>query len=248
MMILPSSEEAIKTRYGFSIYGSSQASTLIKCFRLVNDYEPSLVTFMLPYLNRETVFVDIGANEGYFTLLAASRGASVYAVEPSRHNLKLLETNITKNNYSSQVTILPYAAGDANTTISFYDSLLNGMWSSVGQGQSNFISTRTQVEMRRLEDIIQCLPDLIKMDVEGFEDSVMKGVLSWLESRGKRPIWVIETDDRTPQGQAVLNLFQEYGYTVTTLIVDSVCLPGRLYSPQPYEGKVGFRNFIFQSN
>ena len=245
MMVLPGSTEEIKTKYGFSIFGSSKDSTLVKCFRLVNDYEPSLVQFISSHLCQGKILVDVGANEGYFTLLGASKGAHVYAVEPSKNNLKFLTDNIERNNYSQRVTILPYAAGDEDKIVTFHESSLNGMWSSVGQGKTNLLSTTTQVKMKCLQEIIPNLPDIIKIDVEGFEDAVLAGAKKWLKA--KKTTWIIETDDTTPAGESVIRSFQDLGYRSSTLAVDSACLPGKIYYPEIYTGdKVGFRNFIFE--
>lgn len=241
MMVLPSSEEEIKTKYGFSIYGSAQDSTLMKCFHLANDYEPSLVKVINYYLPKGGVLVDVGANEGYFTLLAASKGAYVYAIEPSRANLKLLMKNVEKNGFQDLVVPLPYAAGDENKPIAFNESMLNGMWSSVGSGKTNFLSRETQVEMRRIADIIDVIPNVVKIDVEGFEADVVAGALPWVTR--KETVWIIEMDDTITT--SIIQLFRCAGYHIYTLVVDSACLPGRMYEPEEYTSKVGFRNFIF---
>lgn len=248
MMIGSNSPDEIKTKYGFSLYGLQKESTLMKCFTLVDDYEPSLVRVMKEYFGCDTTFVDVGANEGYFTLLAAKKGCKVYAVEPSQNNLKILSNNVAKNNYKPYVTILPYAAGNKNTNVTFHESSLNGMWSSVSTGgKTNLLSSAVTVEMKCLQDIIPEIPDIVKIDVEGFEDAVIEGCLSWVIA--KRTIWIIEMDDTTHHGINLLHLFQSRGYNIATLVVDSACLPGRIYELEKYiigtTPVVGFRNFIF---
>jgi FkbM family methyltransferase len=246
MLISSDEEESIVTPYGFSIYGSQYRSSLIKCYHLAGDYEPSLTLFLGRYLHKESIFLDVGANEGYFSLIAAIKGAQVYAVEPSRQNQDLLKRNVEGNSLSGRITLLPYAAGDANTQITFHESSLNGMWSSIGKGKTNFLSREVKVRMCRLEDVVPVRPDIVKIDVEGFEDKVLEGCSSWLRKR--KTLWIIEMDDTLSSGQEIIRKLREAGYEkILTLVVDSACLPGKIYSPEEYHpGEfVGFKNFIF---
>lgn len=56
-------------------------------------------------LRTQDVLIDIGANEGYFTVLQAVRGVRVHAFEPSPHNLQILSRNVELNHIQSLVTI-----------------------------------------------------------------------------------------------------------------------------------------------
>lgn len=54
-------------------------------------------------LTRGMTVVDVGANQGFFPLYAASKGATVYAFEPCVDNFEILKWNVEKNNLGDQV-------------------------------------------------------------------------------------------------------------------------------------------------
>lgn len=56
----------------------------------------------------KSTFLDVGANIGWFTLVAAMKGHSVIAVEPFAENLSLLKASLCMNNVHHKVTIYPY--------------------------------------------------------------------------------------------------------------------------------------------
>src|SRR3990170_7475858 len=72
---------------------------------------------MEPYMSRlfkeavrpDSVVLDVGACLGYYTLLAAKRGAKVYAFEPDESVFRFLLANIQKNNLSDRVIAVPKA-------------------------------------------------------------------------------------------------------------------------------------------
>lgn len=64
--------------------------------------------------------IDIGANQGFFTLYAASRGAKVFCFEPVQENIDLLKENVARNNLSDQVTVFHGAVTGNETEITLY--------------------------------------------------------------------------------------------------------------------------------
>jgi len=74
-------------------------------------YETQLT---LRHLQRGDVYVDVGANIGYYTLVAAQRvgvTGKVIAYEPDPDNFALLKANVERNNLSN-VTLFPFALHD----------------------------------------------------------------------------------------------------------------------------------------
>jgi FkbM family methyltransferase len=124
-------------------------------------------------LKRGQSFVDIGANYGFYSVLAGSLGAKVISYEPDDLSFKRLRRNLWLNGVSSELH--KAAVTDYDGTIEFYiekdGSGLNSTVPGVVQGRK--IEVRAKICSARY--------DLCKIDVEGAELSVLKG----MKHRGK---------------------------------------------------------------
>lgn len=116
--------------------------------------------------------LDIGANIGIYTLLAAKRGARVFAVEADPKNAIVLRHHIAINGFSEKVTVLEMAATDKEQTISLYRDRTNS-------GHSNLFSGSDAVSVRGNSIDSLHLPrvDICKMDIEGSEVAALRGML-----------------------------------------------------------------------
>jgi len=141
-----------------------------------------------------SVFVDVGANFGYFTCLLAAKlgrtpGSRVIAIEPNPDLVQLLRTNVDINWSSAPVRIEPVAVAETpgEMVLSIPDDrAANGTLASIpAEGRS----LRTySVPVARLDDLLRDEPriDLIKIDVEGFEPAVLRGAAETLARPGLR--------------------------------------------------------------
>jgi FkbM family methyltransferase len=146
-------------------------------FILRHGYYDALVSsLMKEWIGPNGNTIDIGANIGYHSLLAAhySRG-QVYAFEPEERNFHLLTHNITLNGYR---TITPYrkAVGDRNGSLKLYKSDNNA-----GDHQAYRTSEHREsvdVEVVRIDDQLDHVQHVafVKIDVQGFELNVVKGM------------------------------------------------------------------------
>jgi FkbM family methyltransferase len=158
------------------------------------EYEPSQEEVFLAMVRDRKVF-DIGANIGIFALLAASRGAKVFAFEPSRMVRAQLELNITLNGFEERVTIVPEAVSDSEGMVHFFETR-DGNW-GVGRifsyGHSAGKSSDYVVPTKTLDHFISELgmPDVAKIDIEGAEWLVLKGAPNTLADRNA-PDFLIE--------------------------------------------------------
>jgi len=123
------------------------------------------------------VFVDIGANIGYFSLLAArsvTNSGKVYAFEPDAEHFSLLQKNIKKNNYSNIIPV-NQAASDMIGTAAFYLQKDNLCAHSLLPDPN---STMVEVKTTTLDEYFKQdnRVDVVKIDVEGAEPKVLAGM------------------------------------------------------------------------
>ena len=77
-------------------------------------YEWNVKKFMLENYQNYTVFLDIGANIGTYSVLLGRKGLKCFAFEPSQENFKVLSKNIELNSLQERVKIFNYGLGKIN--------------------------------------------------------------------------------------------------------------------------------------
>jgi FkbM family methyltransferase len=155
---------------------------------------------MLPLhvLRDGDLFLDIGANVGTYTVLAAGvRGASVWAFEPDPDTARALKRNIDLNRLGDRVVVHELVLGDADGEVAF----TRGLDTVNRVATAEDVSVR-KVPMRRLDSVIGAAqPLMIKMDVEGHEEHVIRGARGLLAGDSLK---VVEIETSTPETEAIL--------------------------------------------
>ena len=193
------------------------------CLYVAGSFEPNEFAFLDRVLRPGMTFIDIGANEGLYTLFAARRVGQVVSVEPSSRERRNLERNVVRNGLGN-VTIVPTAlaaeAGSARLQIA---STVHGGHNTLGgfayEGAAAVDSEEVNVET--LDALVRRLAlarvDAIKIDVEGAELKVLTGGRGLLAKT--RPILLIEANEGALQGQgasthALLDLLRTLDYEI----------------------------------
>lgn len=149
-------------------------------------WEPDVSRVIEQNLSAGDVFVDIGANIGYDTLLASSRvGATgkVVSIEASPRTFALLQRNLAANPSSSNVRAVNAAVSDKPGTLDLYE-INEGNIGAATTLASRGGTLMASVEALPLAEILK--PDelarlrLIKMDVEGAEPPILRHLLKQL--------------------------------------------------------------------
>ena len=112
--------------------------------------------------------VDVGANIGYYALMFASfvQGhGRVFSMEPDATNLRELRANVAENDLEKTIKVLPVAAGDYDGTTRFEPGVNSHV---VPDGSS-------EVLIKKIDSLEIGKVDFIKIDVEGYEGSVLAG-------------------------------------------------------------------------
>lgn len=185
-------------------------------------WEPNLSAFIESRLREKSnrTFVDIGANVGYFTLLAARRlnEGAVVAIEAFPEIYKKLERNVALNKLNN-VRLVQCAAADVKRDIEmFYAGVGNegATTSVVGKFKSEPIVIRGEPLSNLLTENEISTARLIKIDVEGAEYSVVQGMMNIINILSDDAEIVVEiTPSAYGEGQLqeIFDIFSSAGFS-----------------------------------
>ncbi len=139
------------------------------------NYEPETSNFLRSAIHPGEKFIDVGAGGGYFSLLAASAGAEVLAFEADPAMCRIFRYNMKANNLSAELS--QSAASDENGESRFFVNM-NASLSSLypRKGTASILTVPT----KRLDDVVEHA-DIVKIDVEGAEIKVLRGMPKLLD-------------------------------------------------------------------
>lgn len=145
-------------------------------------YEPHVTGAIKAVLKPGMCFVDIGANIGYFSMLAASvvgNEGQVFAFEPYQYNVKLLYHSAQVNGFS-QIHIFPFAVANRNELFFYSNEASNGKIESISDLGMSF--SGDLVYAVKLDDFLSVERlDVIKIDIEGAEYMALSGARQLLQ-------------------------------------------------------------------
>ncbi|HLJ10166.1 MAG TPA: FkbM family methyltransferase [Planctomycetaceae bacterium] len=230
---------------------------------MAGQFESAELACVLALVDKSDVFVDVGANIGYYACLARQRNKHVISVEPQPANLRFLCANLVANGWHD-AEVYPMGLGKKPGIAVLYGlsstgaSLLPG-WAGAPMRwrQTIPITTLDTIIGGRFGDKRM----LIKIDVEGVEFDVLQGAVATL-ARAQKPTFIVEIclNENAPTGpnphfQDTFRLFWQNGYrswlldeprhAVTCDDVDRWIEQGRtdanvinfLFTPAPGDGK-----------
>ncbi|MCA0301835.1 MAG: FkbM family methyltransferase [Proteobacteria bacterium] len=202
------------------------------CLYVCGSFEPNEFAFLDRVLKPGMVFIDVGANDGYYTLFAARRVGPtglVVAAEPSSRERAHLQRNLGRNGLDN-VTVVPAAIGAASGLADLH--LAHGVHAghnTLGAFAHDDVvrASLERVAIEPLDSVVTRLGlaqvDFVKIDVEGAEARVVDGATTVLEKM--RPILLLEVNDKALRAQ---------GNCADTLL-------------ETLRDKFGYRVFVFSS-
>jgi FkbM family methyltransferase len=188
-------------------------------------YEPETSKFIVKTLKKGDTFIDIGANNGYFSLMASILVGStgkVYAFEPTPDSFKRLQTNVHINKFKN-IKLFECALGDKVGKIK-----LNISKKEDGQNSIADIVDKKEsivVQIKKLDDILKGnRVNLIKIDVEGYEKEVFRGAIKTIKNNRNIKI-VFENNPelmilRSLDPLYLLNFFKGLDFEVSRILPD----------------------------
>lgn len=184
-----------------------------------------LVKKILPV---DGVFMDIGANQGEFTVFAAQVATKgrVLSFEPIKKNLERLYSNIKINNFG-QVEVFPIALGSENGEFPVYDASSSYSDGSVNEGLHTLHASPERhkptgvVQVKVLDEVLVTaeLPrlDLMKIDIEGSELAALKGGVQTLQHYTPTILLEICCETCNAAGYEMMDIvlfLEKYGYQI----------------------------------
>ena len=190
----------VKLKLSNSLVLAKQSSGVYALVNSMGIYDYNNMHLIKLLLNRlpGSVFVDVGANVGAYSVVASEvNEATVVSIEPHPATYKELKTNIELNKRKN-VIMLNLAASNLNGVVKFTDfcssdSSLNRVLKA-DKILPNVVNVKSQT-LDKICESIKVAPDIIKIDVEGHEAEVLAGlqkfmcnVKLFLIENGKRKI------------------------------------------------------------
>ena len=173
-------------------------------------YEGATTAFIRSRLNAGDVFLDVGANMGYFTLMAAKMvgtEGTVLAFEPNPALVKAVRLSINRNGWTARAVVDEIALSDRTCDArEFYlsadtsNSGLSSFSENWAQVDSTIAPQQIMIKCSRFDEWVTKNPitrlDMVKIDVEGAETACLRGMLSSL-NHFKPDSIICETADQS---------------------------------------------------
>jgi FkbM family methyltransferase len=211
---------------GFTIFVDPADWAVGATIAATRRYEPEVSDMVRSLLRPGGTFIDIGANIGWFSLLAASivgHSGSVLAIEPNVRNCHLLNASRERNGFS-QIDVVAGAVSDRQSWLALETDASNGRVIPLGplSATTAAIPCSYAVPAYPLDQLLEergiDQVDAMKVDVEGVETAVFAGAERLL--RDRRPTLAFEwypealcstggVEPATP-----LRLLRDHGYAL----------------------------------
>ena len=199
-------------------------------------YEEDNLEVLLSFVTPDTIFIDIGANVGFYAMQIGRRltgEGKVYAFEPHPKLAELLQRNAYVNGLLRVVKCFPFALSDRNAPTNMQypvGHLGGGRVAAVGDLLGH---TPVKSEIKRLDDVLgsdfSC--DLVKIDVEGHEINVLNGMRGIVANSPRIKILFEKLVPHMGVEQSLEKYFREIGFVLYGVQSDASLLeldPGGL--------------------
>lgn len=196
-------------------------------------WEKERLAYAWAIMRHGDVVWDVGAEEGDMSALWASWGAQVVMLEPSPKAWPFARRTFEANGLKPAGCFAGFASDvtDLHPDRQDVDAELDGVWPrcAFDEGVPEFgfrhlYEARTSTPQIRLDDLEAPVPDVVTMDVEGGEYTVLLGAARILDE--VRPIWLVSVhpeflrDSYGHTSDDVLAHFGLHGYETQLLAVD----------------------------
>lgn len=147
--------------------------------------EPNIMKLLQKTFLSGAIFLDVGANFGFYTVMAGTQvGASgqVYAFEANPFLLNFIDDNARINGIRDRVTIINKAVSDQSGIAQFGFSYAGtgggSLWKGENKTAADTTDQRIEVQLVRIDDVLplDLSVDCVKIDIEGGELAALRGM------------------------------------------------------------------------
>jgi len=180
-------------------------------------HEPSVQDLLRQMIAEDTVFYDVGAHIGFFSLPAARIAARVIAFEPDPENAERLRAHVVRNRLEHKIDVVETAVwSDTRPSITFRTGIPHSQGGVAGEKHQPVLAKGPLIQVRAttLDNLVSGsipAPHIIKVDIEGAASEVLIGAIETI--RASWPTLIIEIHT-SHEHQEVLQLLKPLAYEV----------------------------------
>jgi len=178
-----------------------------KCISMGHEWDGWMRDPIKHFYKPGTDILDVGGNIGYNALMFSDYG-SVHTFEPMLYNI--IHKNVHQNNLKNPVKVHPYGLSSSENSVKLFhpkEPNYGGFSIHPNGGHSEHYDT---VQVKRLDDVYNGVPSIIKLDIEGHEKDALLGAKEIIKKH--KPTLFIEIHDN--EREKMFLFLNELGYTM----------------------------------
>lgn len=199
-------EVEFREKLGFHFNGN--------CSMEKGEFEPQETAIIESLVEDFDVFVNIGANTGYYVCKALIRGIGVVAFEPNHFNVNMLLKNVEANKFEADFQLFPVALSNQHGVLPMYGASTGASLIDGWAGQNNRYLVPISTFDSTAKSLVNDKSCLVLIDIEGAELNCLKGASSLINSL-KNNVFLIEISvgDHQPKGTTINpNLVETFSF------------------------------------
>lgn len=202
------------------VWLDSKDGVMLPYIRTFQTWEPEEGKFLRRLMRPGDVFVDVGANVGYFVRFVAKfcQPSAIHAFEPHPTSVQLLELNSW--GIKVPVTVWPIALGSGPGTV-VVSTAQNNVGDTRVSAAANDVSATSVAAIARMDEVLSGRVDVVKIDVQGYESDVIRGMHRlWSQNSNVKLViefWPAALRQRGLSPESVLDEYRTAGFSVRML-------------------------------
>ena len=144
----------------------------------LKSYEKDRMSYLINNSKKSNIFIDVGAHIGFYSILTSDHFKQVYSFEPNFRNYQKLLKNIKQNKLERKIRTFNHGLGEKQQKLKGISASKGELIQTSGFYVSQNNKTGEDVLILKGDDVIKLVNEdiTLKIDVEGYEYNVLKGL------------------------------------------------------------------------